>query len=371
MNMQRDTAKPDIFAQAEYWFVRLRAENCSPQERMAFRQWQGDPACAEAYAVTEALWEEVGEAETHPEIERLSQEVLAETAPSSRTTNNEQPTTKWAFRPIALAASVAAIAVALGSALFLYDPNAYTTGLGEQQTVTLDDGSTVILNTETRIETDFTEDSRQITLVRGEALFDVRKDRQRPFLVAAGNSWVRALGTRFQIRRDRDRTEVTLLEGRVRVEKTASSQSPASNETLLLPSRERAGERGSRTTSEHAFPAMPEPILLEPGERVALADNREEIVRSRIEDRQAVLSWTNGRLIFRATPLEEAVAEVNRYARTKIRIGDPRIADLSISGTFVTGDSEILAAALEADFPVQAERTGRREIVLYRQARGG
>lgn len=111
---------------------------------------------------------------------------------------------------------------------------------------------------------------------------------------------------------------------------------------------------------------MPDPILLEPGEQVALVDNRKEIVRSRIEDREAVLSWTNGRLIFRATPLEEAIAEVNRYARTKIRIADPRLRDLPISGTFVTGDSEILAAALEADFPIQAEQTGRHEIVLYR-----
>lgn len=352
MNMGHDTAKPDIFAQAEYWFVRLHAENCTPQERMAFRQWRADPVCAEAYAATEALWEEVGEAETHPEIQELSQEVLAETAPSSRTTSNEQLTTKWAFRPMALAASVAAIAVALGSALWLYDPNAYTTGLGEQQTVTLDDGSTVVLNTETRLEVEFTEAARELHLVRGEALFDVRKDPQRPFLVAAGDSRVRALGTRFQVRRDADRTKVTLLEGRVRVEKSAPQTT-----------------NNEQPTTNNVLPPMPEPILLEPGEQVALADNHEEIVRDTIENEEAVVSWTNGRLIFRATPLEEAVAEVNRYARTKIRIADPRLADLPISGTFVTGDSEILAAALEADFPVQAERTGRHEITLHLQAR--
>lgn len=352
MGMQSDTAKPDVFAQAEYWFVRLQAENCSPQERMAFRQWRTDPVCAEAYAATEALWEDIGSVEHRPEIRRLSRDVLAETGPPPRTADSERQTAKrplWR-RPLAQAAAVAVAAVALSVALF-YDPNVYTTGLGERQTVTLADGSTVILNTQTRIETDFTENARELTLVRGEALFDVSEDPERPFLVAAGDSRVMALGTRFQVRRDTDRVEVTLLEGKVRVEKAVSS-TPAD---------------GQRPEPSSFLPRMPEPILLEPGERVTIAKAREDVVRKKIQDREAVTSWTSGRLIFRATPLEEAVAEVNRYARTKLRVADPRIADLPISGTFVTGDSEILAAALETNFPVQAEQTGRHEIALYAQ----
>lgn len=245
---------------------------------------------------------------------------------------------------MALAASIAALAIALGSALWLYDPNAHTTGLGERQTVTLDDGSTVTLNTDTRIEVDFDEGIRHLALVRGEALFDVNKDPERPFLVSAGDSRVMALGTRFQVRRNAEQVEVTLLEGRVRVEKTAPRR---------------------LTTNNSPLPRMPEPILLEPGERITIAKAGENVVRKKIADEETVLSWTSGRLIFRSTPLVEAVAEVNRYARTKIRIADARLRDLPISGTFVTGDSEILAAALEADFPVRAEKTARHEITLH------
>lgn len=346
MNMQRETAKPDIFNQAEYWFVRLHDEHCSPQERMAFRQWRADPECAEAFAATEALWEDIGSVEDRPEIRELSEEVLFETQPP-RTTGHKPQATKWAVRPMSLAAGVAAIAVALGSALLLYDPNAYTTGLGEQQTVALADGSTVILNTETRIEVEFTETARALRLVRGEALFDVDKDPRRPFQVTAGDSRVVALGTRFQVRRDADRVKVTLLEGQVEIQKAKASD---------------------EHTAPYALRLEPD-ILLAPGEQVTIAKAQQEIVREKIEDKEAVVSWTNGRLVFRATPLEEAVAEVNRYARTKLRIADPALADLPISGTFVTGDSEILAAALETDFPVRAEQTGRREIVLYRQPR--
>lgn len=354
MNMQSDIAKPDVFAQAEYWFVRLRAENCSPQEQMAFRQWRADPACAEAFTATEALWHEVGDAKAHPDIERLSNNVLAETAPPPIPSPASGGGLGWGRltrRPLALAAGVAAIAFALSVAL-LYDPSAYTTGLGEQRTVALSDGSTVILNTDTRIEVDFTEDMRRLSLVHGEALFDVAKDSERPFLVAAGDNWVMALGTRFQVRRDSDRVEVTLLEGRVRVDKA-------------LPSKIEDKQR--TTDPSTGLPRMPEPILMEPGEQVTIAKASEEIVRERIQDEQAVVSWTNGRLIFRATPLDEAVAEINRYARTKIRVADPRLRDLPISGTFVTGDSEILVAALEAEFPVRAEKTGRHEIVLRKK----
>jgi transmembrane sensor len=345
MNMQRDTAKPDIFSQAEYWLVRLHAENCSPQERMAFRQWRTEPACAEAYAATEALWNDIGNVETHPEIRELSEEVLLETEPQRTTDHQPRTTQPFWRRPMALAASVAAIAVALGSALLLYDPNAHTTGLGEQQTVALADGSTVILNTETRVEVDFTETVRSLRLVRGEALFDVGKDPQRPFQVTAGDSRVVALGTRFQVRRDADRVKVTLLEGQVEIQKAKAPD---------------------EHTAPYALRLAPD-IFLEAGEQITIAKAQNEIVREKIEDKEAVVSWTNGRLVFRATPLEEAVAEVNRYARTKLRIADPALAGLPISGTFVTGDSEILAAALETNFPIQAEQTGRREIALRRQ----
>lgn len=356
MNMHRDTARPDIFSQAEYWFVRLHAKDCSPQEHMAFRQWQTDPECAEAYAATEALWDEVGGVREHPDIERLSRNVLIETGPHLRATNNAQRTTPFWRQPMAIAASVAVVAVALVATLLFYDPNTYTTGLGEQETVTLADGSTVILNTETRIEVDFTEATRALRLVRGEALFEVSKNPDRPFLVTAGDSRVMALGTRFQVRRDTDRVEVTLLEGSVGIQRLSEKEQGVEENTgkpVPLP-------------TAHDLRLDP-PILLEPGEQVTIAKAQKEVSRRKVEDTEAVVSWTNGRLVFRATPLGDAVAEVNRYARTKLRIADPALAALPISGTFVTGDSEFLAAALETDLPIKADYTSRHEIVLRRQ----
>jgi transmembrane sensor len=199
--------------------------------------------------------------------------------------------------------------------------------------VTLDDGSVVTLNTETKLRVRFRADSRALELIRGEALFDVAHDAQRPFLVSAGDSRVRALGTRFQVRRDNDeQIKVVLLEGRVEV------------------AREEVGDR----------------LEMAPGEQVSFTKPDRPMTRRAI-DPEAALSWTSGRLVFRATPLVEAVAEVNRYAKTKIRLADDSLSQLRISGTFVTGDSELLARALETDMPVHADFGDGKEIVLRRR----
>jgi transmembrane sensor len=326
--MKHEFSKPaDVMAEAEHWFARLRSEECSAVERMAFRQWHAQPQHASAYAATEALWEEAQHAQSHPEIERLMREVLEQTQPATVARR------RWQM-PAALAASVAVIAVALSALLLWPAPgDVYQTALGERRTVTLDDGSVVTLNTETKLRVRFRADSRALELIRGEALFDVAHDAQRPFLVSAGDSRVRALGTRFQVRRDNDeQIKVVLLEGRVEV------------------AREEVGDR----------------LEMAPGEQVSFTKPDRPMTRRAI-DPEAALSWTSGRLVFRATPLVEAVAEVNRYAKTKIRLADDSLSQLRISGTFVTGDSELLARALETDMPVHADFGDGKEIVLRRR----
>lgn len=319
---------PEVLAQAEHWFTRLHADHCTLSERQTFQHWHAHPLHAAAYRQTEALWRDVGDLKQHASIQELSAEVLAQTAPRRR--RGEMLGMR---RSLAVAAGMAILAVALGLSTFLLDGgNVYATGLGEQRTVMLEDGSRVTLNTETRLKVNFSEGRRDLVLFSGEALFDVAHDSTRPFLVTAGLGSVTALGTRFQVRRDVGAIKVTLLEGRVRVD---SAEAAA-------------------------------PVEMTPGEQLLIAKANPEITRRRV-DSDAALSWTSGRMVFRATPLSEAVAEANRYAKIKIRIADESLSRLQISGTFVTGDSELLAAALQADMPVQADFSGDREIVLRRR----
>src|SRR5690606_28626324 len=91
------------------------------------------------------------------------------------------------------------------------------TGVGEQRTVTLEDGSRVSLNTATRLSLHFDRGVRRVRLQSGEALFEVARDPGRPFVVESGDRQVRALGTAFIVRRDAGRIAVTLMEGSVEV----------------------------------------------------------------------------------------------------------------------------------------------------------
>src|SRR5262249_40880821 len=112
--------------------------------------------------------------------------------------------------------AAALAAIVLG--IFLYQQNAgVATGVGEQRMLALDDGTHVILNTDTRVRVDYERDARRIELDKGEALFEVAHDAARPFFVTAGDRRIQALGTSFAVRRDESQVAVTLVDGKVTV----------------------------------------------------------------------------------------------------------------------------------------------------------
>jgi transmembrane sensor len=112
----------------------------------------------------------------------------------------------------------------IGAVLYLNrDNTAFTTGVGEQRMITLQDGSRIYLNSDTRLTVRLDKNRRLVRLAGGEALFDVAKNPSRPFIVDAGEMQVRAVGTEFVVRRDPHELAVTLVEGTVRI----ADQDPA------------------------------------------------------------------------------------------------------------------------------------------------
>jgi transmembrane sensor len=188
--------------------------------------------------------------------------------------------------------------------------------------VHLDVGSEITVN--------ITGDSREITLTRGRALFDVAKDRNRPFTVTAGGTRTTALGTRFQVQTDSERVVVLLTEGSVSV--------------------------GRGTWEER----------LAPGDQLSLDDPRTPPVKRSVDTYMAT-SWSRGRLIFRGTPLAEAIEEVNRYSSRKLRLADPSLASLPVGGNFIAGDSELILSAFAAALPLRSVDGGGGEILLFRR----
>jgi transmembrane sensor len=212
------------------------------------------------------------------------------------------------------------------------------TEVGAQRALDLPDGSVVHLNTDSHVEVSFTPALRQVRLVRGEALFEVAKNRSRPFVVSTGSVQIRAVGTAFNVRLRSQAMEVFVTEGSVRVENlatpaaapTRSSAAPGAN--LLA-----AGQKLTvDLTSPAPAPAIPETV---PPAAVKRA-----------------LAWQQQRLEFESAALPDMVAEFNRYSRHQLVIADPRLEQKRFGGSFPAGDHRTFVRLLETHFGVIAER---------------
>ncbi len=329
--MNDDMPSMEVRAQAEVWYARLMAPDCSAQEREGFEQWRAQSGHAEAFAATERLLAGVDVlAVNDPRMESLMQR--------ARTRPTASPHSPRRWRIWAVAASVA-IAVALGlrfGPVLLNGPEPvqYATA-GQGRTIALADGSRVRLDVASRIAVSLGSKRRSVELLQGRVVFDVAHDAARPFVVRAGDGSVTAVGTRFQVQREGDGVMVTLAEGIVAVSRQ-STQDGKQHETRMRP-----------------------------GEQLEWSDRNVGWTMHPV-DTKAVLSWTRGRLIFRGTHLAEVVAEVNRYSTRKLVLADPSLADLPVHGNFLAGDTGAVVAALKAVLPVRVDDTGR-EIRLHRR----
>jgi transmembrane sensor len=212
---------------------------------------------------------------------------------------------------------------------------AFETSLGERRSLQLDDGSRLVLNTDSHVSVTFTTDSRIIDLDRGQARFEVAKDPNRPFIVRAGGKQIVARGTQFDVRWTDERLSIVLFEGRVSV----------------LPARQSPDRAGIRMT---------------PGDRLQF--EQPTIAIKSAPDLEREEAWVAGRAIFERTPLRDAVAEINRYARRPLQLGDPTLGEMPISGTFSVDDVDAFARALADVLSLRVEDTGDA-LVLSKRTR--
>lgn len=337
----KNDANKNVLEIASAWSDRLRAPDCSDDDVRRFEAWLGeDPSHAAAFDEVEALFALVSHHAGDPQLQALRATAHREVA-ARRRADRIRPTYALAAALIlgafVSAGFVVAWQMSAGPAQEFALP-IYEAGIGERRLVTLADGSAVTLNTNSRIEVDYSENARRVLLVRGQAFFEVFPDAARPFIAEAGSIRVHALGTAFDVRRDSaDALEVTLVEGRVGV------------------STQIAGERAA-SASAHS-------IELVPGERLALRSGRAPEVTS--PDLAAITAWQKGMIVFQAASLAEVVKEMNRYNAEKLILSDDaRFEDIELTGVFRTDDVLTVISALEARFPLRAERSGFNEWTL-------
>ncbi len=322
---------------AAIWFLHLSEPDCSKRDRAAFEQWRSTaPAHAEAYDRIERSLVFADRHSSHPLLADLMDEILAETEP-------EKTKKGWFVASVALAGTVMiAVMVYMFIPLGISGIVVHDTIIGERSTIALSDGSTVILNTNSRIEVEYTDDQRSLTLLRGQAIFEVAKNKNWPFVVEAGNQRITALGTSFDVRLDQEleAVKIVLVEGRVAVD-----------EFLLIGPK----------SQQKAIPSKR--IELNVGERlIASAGVPRTAVKINLDK---AISWKSGKVIFREEFLTQAVREVNRYSTENIRLADdPRVRNLRVSGIFNTGQVKSFVYVLESTHNLTAQRTSKNEITL-------
>lgn len=334
MNKVRDIQGCPVAAPAEeaaYWFGRARA-TMSAADRAEFAQWkEASDANRTAYEDVERAWDFLGKMGSDPDILAMRGDSLW-----------MKPRRRYAVSDWRVAAALLLCATA-AFGTYVMGPGAkpsqtrlaaadsilLQTAVGERSTATLRDGSVITLNTNSKVRVTYGEDRRSITLLTGQAFFKVAKDKTRPFVVTADGNQVVAVGTQFDVSLQSEGVRVALLEGRVDVRPAAS---PGALRGPLAPS------------------------ILHPGQML-FADKANGRVTVRSSDVGRLLSWRQGRVRFEETSLADAVADMNRYTKTPIRIADPGIADLKISGAFRVGESSSFVASITAVFPVRAVKT--------------
>ena len=338
---------PAIQEAAADWCARRIGAGLSPAEEAEFNTWlRADPRHAREYEAMQSLWSDAAEVAERPAIESL-RTGLREDWPvvePARSASKLAARHRWSHRwPMTLAAGLVVAAIAVVWVMTSAPEPVYVTERGEQREITLDDGTLVELDADTQLTLAYGDEDRRVILEAGQAHFDVRRDENRPFIVVAGDSEIRALGTSFQVYRRPGTVTVTLLEGRVEVIPTS--------------------DRPSLPTAEQ--PAWKKELA--PGEQLTLAIEQPVTPEVTSVDVDRVTAWQRGMMDFDALTLPQVVAELNRYSDTPVLIADPSLNNTRVSGVFAIGDTETLLLALETGFDIDARpRPASGDIALYR-----
>ena len=227
------------------------------------------------------------------------------------------------------------------------ETSAFKTERATHRDISLPDGSRIRLGARSQLSVNFTPQTRYLVLEGGEAFFDVAKDRERPFLVQAGEVTVRAVGTEFNVRRVVDQTIVAVTEGAVDVVQSLRPENRELRQAM-------AGDAA-------------EAIRLVAGEQVSIGPLEAAIAVKQVEPK-AVNAWQEGRLEFADEPLGIVIDTINRYSDREVVITDKAVDGLRFTGTVSREHIDEWLFALSEIFPVDVRRVGNETVLISRRA---
>lgn len=319
-------AADKVSMEAREWFVRLLDDDVSADELALWQAWLArSPAHRDAWDRVSDAWSLGGEgAPQRPSIAELAADAYDGSTPVA----HWQGKPRRAFRPALIAASLAVVVLGASAAVFAIpggEARAITTARAEHKQAALADGSKLEVGAMTGVQVRLTDARREVKLDRGEAFFRVADDPRRSFVVKTPFGAVKGAGAAFNVDVAGRQLCITVTEGDVVVQPSG---------LFTKPVRVAAGQQ----------------IIVNSSGSVVAAGSP--------------VTWTQGRLEYRNTPLSVVVADVNRYADHPIVLHDPSLGDLEYTGAVrldATGD---WVKALPAAFPLNISRSESGTMVL-------
>jgi transmembrane sensor len=303
-----DLSQRRISQQAADWFAKLRNGQVTEEERQHFQRWlTTDLAHSKAFEEIQAFWDDPA----------LSKSLKAIPLSSQGKRHSRFSSLHYRLAVPLTAAGLILAAVILQPYLNCLQAD-YCTGVGESRSIQLADGSTITLNSQSAVKVNFQGNTRQIHLLQGEVLFEVKRNTAKPFLVDAQFSQTRVLGTRFIVREDRHSDTITVINGVVAV--SQNQQQPA---ILHVNDQLTVGEATGRIHQVSATKAS---------------------------------AWTSGHLVFDSANLGVVIKEISRYRNGTVIIKNSRLKALKVSGRFDIRNPDKALQALEQTLPIKMYR---------------
>lgn len=319
MNRTRPDVSPHIAEQAVSWLMEMQSGALEPGRQHAWQTWlNGHHDHQRAWA----------------HIQRVNQRLSGLSSPLAHAAINA-PTSqsrRHALKLLLLLGAGGALTWGIRDQLALPPLLAdYRSGVGEQRSVALDDGSQVRLNTGSAMDVRYDRQLRLIRLLEGEMLMSVAADpRPLQLLTAQGRLLAQASATRFNLRQLEGRTQLAVF-------------------------------AGSMTLTPTAYPGQP--LVVQARQQVSFTADGWERVQTLDAGSGA---WADGMLVAAHMRLADFLVELNRYRRGRLNC-DPKVADLLISGSYPLADSERILDMLEIALPVKVQRFTRYWVTVERR----
>ena len=334
--------------EAAEWAGRLQDDNLAAGEQLEFVDWlrESPVHVAELLRILE-VHTSLTEFPWWKNIPAVTDFSSADVIPFVSREGQAAPTPRRYAKWVRRCAPGIGVAAAVGGAIALFiqqqvAPLVIRTQPGERREITLIDGSTVAAAPETELHIDINRDHRAIALLHGKAVFNVTKDRTRPFTVDAAQARVVAVGTIFSVEDNAHTVVVMVSEGKVAV--TRKHQSAP-----FGPTHDGAGV-----------------VALVAHQRVAVAPTGEALTVQNVDSTPAQ-TWADPQIAFENQTVAGVVRRFNANNRIQIRIADPALGEVPVSGVFAASDPQSFVAFLEAATGATSLRAGPNEIVVSGQ----